>query len=447
MLGNNTLTSSTGNLLHVDTVNGNDTAANISPYSIPFKTVNAAVSKLTGLTGKTILIYPGTYELTSGITIPSGNSIRGISVQTVTIQMTNVTANTTLVTMGENTRLEDVTLKLTSTDHYNLTGLNFPGTTAVTAKLRTCVVTVDNRNAGVTGTSNVYGVLCNGTGTLGPSTFSFNCLKGSTINVYSNGQGVKRGILVNNSNIVTTRDLNVYVAKPTGPTGCTGSYVGVETNDPGSTGSIQLRSTTIGCVKPNTTLGATGEVYSASDILQTTPATITNPTYLASSGIQVGPGTDLVTKSAGGKGFSTYIYPTTIYYGLRGDIKNATNNSYLWPGTQAISNGTFPDPGTTPPAYYRIQQPAILSGLFVSLGNTPGTGYDVTITLYRTPVGGTIYDTGFFVTITDTTPNLTGTFYNGSVDFNTGDQLHVYITYSGNNLNTAHDVTVQVDMF
>jgi hypothetical protein len=361
----------------------------------------------------------------------------------VTIQKTNVTANTNLMTMGENTRLEDVTLKLTSEGHYALNGLVFPGTTAVTSKLRTCVVTVDNRNAGDTGTSDVNGVLCNGTGSLGPSTFSFNCLKGATINVYSNGQGKKRGILVNNSNIVTTRDLNVYIAKPTGPTGCTGSYVGIETNDVGGTGSIQLRSTTIGCVKPNT-FGATGELYTASDILQTTPATIANPTYLASPGIQVGPGTDLVTKSAGGKGFTTYIYPTTIYYGLKGDITNLAG--YMWPGTQEFKNNTFPDPSTTPAAYYRIQQPSILSGLYVALGNGPGTGNATTVTIYRTPVNGSIYDTGFFVTITGS--NLTGTYYNKSIDFNTGDQLHVYLSHTvDGGTNTTHDVTAQVDMF
>jgi hypothetical protein len=441
MLGNNTLITPTGNLLHVDTVNGNDTLANISPYVTPFKTVEAAVNKISGLTGKTIMIYPGTYEIGStGITIPDGNSIRGVSTQTVTIQKTNVTANTNLMTMGENTRLEDVTLKLTSAGHYALNGLVFPGTTAVTAKLRTCVVTVDNRNAGTTGTSEVNGVLCNGTGTLGPSTFSFNCLKGSTINVYSNGNGKKRGILVNNSNIVTTRDLNVYVAKPTGPTGCTGSYVGVETNDVGGTGSIQMRSTTVGCVKPNTTIGATGELYTASDILQTTPTTIDNPTYLASSGIQIGPGTDLVTKSAGSKGFSTYIYPTTLFYGLKGNVSGA-NDGYLWPGTLK-RDGTYPD-ATTPPAFYQIQQPAILSGIFVSLIEGPGTGSTVTILIQRTPVGGTISSTLFTVTLTGT--DTTAYKYDGSIDFNSRDKLHVYFSNTGGG--SAKDLSVQLDMF
>jgi hypothetical protein len=228
--------------------------------------------------------------------------------------------------------------------------MEFPGSSSVTSKLRTSVLTVRNSTAGPTGTSDVYGVLSSGTGTLGPASFSFNSLKGSTINVYSNGAGKKRGILVDNSNIVTTRDLNVYVAAPTDVTS-TGSYVGCEVNDRNGatgTGSIQFRSTTLGTTTPVAATGPTGTIqaYTASDIFQSTPTAILNPAYLASPGIQVGPGTDLVTKTAGGKGFSTYVYPTTIYYGLKGDLTSGTNG-WLWPGTQAVSTGVFPDSSGT----------------------------------------------------------------------------------------------------
>ena len=55
---------------------------------------------------------------------------------------------------------------------------------------------------------------------------------------------------------------------------------------------------------------------------------LTFPTYLVSPGIQVGPGVDLVTKSAGSRPFSTYIYPTIVYYGLWG-IFNTGTGGYL----------------------------------------------------------------------------------------------------------------------
>jgi hypothetical protein len=141
----------------------------------------------------------------------------------------------------------------------------------------------------------------------------------------------------------------VYVAAPT-DVSSTGSYVGCEVNDRNGatgTGSIQFRSTTLGTTTPSY-VGPTGTIqaYTASDILQSTPAGILNPAYLASPGIQVGPGTDLVTKTAGGKGFSNYIYPTTIYYGLKGDLSSGTNG-WLWPGTQAVTANSFPDPSGT----------------------------------------------------------------------------------------------------
>jgi hypothetical protein len=435
-----TVNCALGNTAVVDAIYGNDSTASVGGY--PYATIAGAITGIiaAGSTGKTIWVLPGTYNLSTGITIPDGASLLGMSVQTVTIQMLNVTSDTTLVTMGSNSRLEDVTLKLTSSGHYTLKGIVFGGNTTTTAKLRTSVLTVDNSTASAGGTSNVYGVECNGLGSspLNPGSFSFNSLKGSTINVFSNGGGNKRGIIVSNSNTVTTRDINIYVAKPTSPTTSTGSYVGVETNDPTYTlGSIQLRTTTVGCIFPSA-----GETYSASDILQTTPAPLINPSYLTSPGIQIGPGVDLVSKSAGSKPFSTYNYPTTLYYGLKGALSSASTAGYLWPGSQLIKANDFPDT-TTPPAHYRIQQPCLLSGLSIALNTAPSTGQFVTITMRYTPVGGSITDTPFTITLG---PNeIDNTFYNASIRLNTGDKLHAYMTCSA--ASTATDLSVQVDMF
>jgi hypothetical protein len=238
----------------------------------------------------------------------------------------------------------------------------------------------------VGGTSNVYGIEANGTGTLTSESFSFNCLKGSTINVRSNGGGNKRGILISNENIVTTRDLNIYVAPPSN-TSSIGSYIGIETNDPSNTGSIQMRSTTVGTRLPIGT-----QTYIASDIIQTTPAIITDPSYLASPGIQIGPGSDLVTKSAGNKGFTTYVYPTIVYYGLRGNVTSGATSGWLWPGTQSFSAGIFPDTGTPPP-YFRIQQPALISGLSGSLNVAPTLG-TVTLSIQYQPISDQNPDLG-----------------------------------------------------
>lgn len=435
-----------GNVLVVDSVYGDDVIANASaPYfTQPFKTVDAAISKATS--GTTVWIYPGTYTLSSGITIPNGSSIRGLSLQTCVLQM-NVTSSTTMVTMGANCRVEDLTINLTctgSTAGVVLKGVVFPDVagqaTSQTSKLRTCVVSVRNSAMATGLTSTVIGVECTGTGVLTPSVFSFNSIKGSTINVYSNGAGNKRGILVSGTNQVSTRDTNIFVDKPT-DTASTGSYVGVETND-GANGSIQLRSTTVGVVVP----GA-GELYTASDILQTTPSIVTNPTYLASPGIQVGPGTDLVTKTAGGGPFSTYVYPTIIYYGLKGDLKTGgtPTGAYMWPGTQAATNNTFPDPGPTP-AFFRVQQPFILSGINIFMSTAPGTGNTTTFKVRRTPYLGTIADVpNYSITLGATDTNWA--YYNTSQTFGTGDLIHVFVSYTGGAANTTHDITVQLDCF
>jgi hypothetical protein len=372
--------------------------------------------------------------------------LRGLNTQTTTIQMLGVTANTTLITVGENCRVEDVNMRLTSSGHYTLKGMYFAGSSSISSKLRTCVLTVDNSTASGTGTSNVYGVEFAGTGTLGSGTFSFNSLKGATINVYSNGNGKKRGVLVSNTNLASTRDLNIYVSQPTAVTGHTGSYVGVETADPANTGSIQLRSTTVGTVTPTA-----GQTYTASDILQTNPSTIANPTYLASAGIQVGPGVDLVTKTAGSKGFSTYNYPTTLFYGAIGRLSVSgvtTSGGYLWPGSVQTSSGggqfvKYPDI-TTPPAYYRSQQPFILAGMVVNCLTAPGTGNSTTVLVRRTPLGGSIGDTVFTLTLTNST--MVASFYDASVTFGAGDYIHVFVTYNASG-NTTADLSVQLDCF
>ena len=187
-----------GNTAVVDAVYGNDSTASIG--GTPFLTVQSALSAVSS--GQTVWILPGTYILTSGITLKNGISIRGLSLQTTTLQM-NVISSTTMITMGENCRVEDLTINLTctgSSDNVVLKGLEFVGTSSQTSKLRTAVLNVTNSGMSKTLTSSVTGVEFSGTGLLNPSSFSFNSLKGSTINIYSNGKGNKRGILVSGSN-------------------------------------------------------------------------------------------------------------------------------------------------------------------------------------------------------------------------------------------------------
>ena len=121
----------TGNTLTVDAVYGNDATASADHYNVPFLTINAALALAT--TGELVFLRPGSYQ--GPITIPTGVAIRGASVQVTSINALNVSASTTLVTMGTQTRLEDLTLNLTSSADVNLVGVDFPSGTPQTVSL------------------------------------------------------------------------------------------------------------------------------------------------------------------------------------------------------------------------------------------------------------------------------------------------------------------------
>ena len=413
-----------GNTLVVDAVNGNDGTGAVN--GLPFATPEGAIGYINtnALTGVTVWILPGTYALTAGITIPATCALRGLSTQTtrLTLAGSNPGGTVTMLTMGENTRLEDLTLTLTSTNATtNLVGIALPGTTSVTSKLRTSVLTVTNATLAVGTTTNVYGILSNGAGTLGTSTFSFNFTRGCTINVLSNGGGTKRGILVSTANAVSFRDTNIYVAPPTNAAS-TGSYVGAETT--ANAASAEFRSASIS--------GApTAGAYTGSDILQTLPLVGATPGL----GIQVGPGTDLVTRTAGGRALTTFVTPTVLQYSLRGNLPSAPR--YFWQGNQTSLDATE--------VFCRFQQKAIVFGMFVNMRLAPGVGDSLQFLVKRSTTGVVGSGVATVMTCTVSGAGLTASKFDASVDFGVGDFMSVEVIPSGGN--AAADVVVEIDMF
>jgi hypothetical protein len=134
---------------------------------------------------------------------------------------------------------------------------------------------------------------------------------------------------------------------------------------------------------------------------------------------------------------------------LKGQIGNNTVGS-LWIGTQAVGSSTFPDPDATYlGAFFRIQQPALLSGISASVALLPTPAHTLTLTVKYVPISAptTQVTTPFTVTLTGTTLNTT--FYNASVRLNTGDKLQLLLTYTGGNANLSsmHDLSCQLDLF
>jgi hypothetical protein len=334
----------------------------------------------------------------------------------------------------------DISFNSSTNTDISMTAILFNNITSKTSHVNNCNINVNNATVNSTSKSDVTGIMFSGTKSITDiSAITFTSIENSNINIYSNGNGTKRGILVDGSNGTYIKNVNVFIDKPINGTS-TGSYVGIETNDPTELGTIQIRNSAINAITP-----VNGETFTASDILQTTPTIINNIGYLISPGIQLGPGTDLMNKTAGNKGFFMHSYPTIIYYGLKGDIKSGSTNAYLWPGTMAVTNNVFPDPSNNKPAYFRIQQNCLIMGIMATLSLPPGNTHNITLTIKYTPVGGVLTDTNFILSFTGT--DLIKNLYDSSLRLNSGDLIHLYITYTGGNGNGGHDLTCQIDLF
>ena len=217
--------------------------------------------------------------------------------------------------------------------------------------------------------------------------------------------------------------MNIYVAAPADLVSA-GSYIGIETTN--SNAKIQCRSTTI-------------SGYS-SDIKQTLGS------------IELGPGVDIVNKTAGGLGFTSYVYPTILYYGVKGFLANSgLTTGYLWPGTAASDSGAggraqYPDSNV---AYYRAQQKSAIIGMYASLASNAGSNHSATVTLQ---VNGS--NTPFSLTFSNDTSNpACNSYYDASITLQRFDLLSVKLeldnvgSTGGVFSNTSHDLSLQVDIF
>lgn len=381
-----------GNVLVVDQVYGNDTLAGQDPFNRPFLTLTAALTKATS--GMCVFLMSGVYQ--GPITIPTGVAIRGVSVQTVSINALNVTSATTLVTMGIQTRLEDVTLNLTSASDVNLIGVDFPSGTPQTAKLRTMVVNVTST---ATGSCTSTGVRSAGTSSTVLS--SAQAIRAATINVVSAGTGAKRGILVSAANRFSIRDTNVFVS------GSSPDNVGVETTD--ASAIAELKSSSI------------------SGLSTAVDQTLVHDINRVAGNIVLG-FTDLTNNDANGNSFSTVTEPSQIGFGILGNLA-ADRTYYLVPSIvpinelQVDTNPTFTLAKTFQVPF---NQPVIIFSILVRFTGTIGVGQSVSFRVHKNG---------------SSTPSLTVTLNAGettkidgalSVVFATNDTFHTQAITTGN---------------
>ena len=289
----------------------------------------------------------------------TGLSLRGMNTQSVAIQMLNVTQDTTLLTMNDQTRVEDLTLNLTSSTS-NLTGILYPNNTSITSKLRTAVVNVTSTNSN--SNALTYGIYANGSNVNPLANISSNAIRGSTINVAGN-TGTIRGIMVTGPTQFYIRDTNVYANGPTGST----NTIGVESSN---TGSFSI-------LKTSSIYGTSADLRQA-----------TGYTGYTGSTIQLS-ATDLVTANSGNNGFSVNTEPNQLYMvisggqGTLGDI--SVGKWFLNPGNinaNQLLGGNPPSYGISIPVSQKtifFQAVLSISGLISDISG--GTAY---IYIYKT---------------------------------------------------------------
>jgi hypothetical protein len=374
----------TGNTLTVDAVYGNDVSGAANPYVNPFLTITSALSNVSA--GQTVFVRPGTYN--EKLTIPASVALRGANVQTVTVQQLNTTSNTTLLTMGSNCRVEDMTFTLTSLCNVNLTGVDWPSGTPLTAKLRTMVVNV---RSGGTGSNTIVGMLSAGTSatTYSPS----DATRGITVSVDASSSGPIRGLHVTGSNWFGVRDTNINAI------GTGSNIVGVETTNAGSYASLKHSTVRGG--------NGTGIRY---DINRTAGEILLGSV-------------DLVNNTANGNGFSVTTEGAITHYGTTGNFSSGTTY-YLVPG--------FVRQGDLPTSRFGIpvtQNMILFSGTFQSSPAVP-TGQSVKLTTYKNNV------------LTDFSMNIVAgqtlaSNVTQSVDYRRGDMFDIRMVVSGGNFNNA----------
>ena len=342
-----------GNVLRVDDVYGNDASGAAEPYLRPFKTITAAITKINGppvLSGHTIWIFPGTYE--GSVIVPPNSAIRGMNTQTVAIHKTTGFVNNitnTAVTMGLNSRLEDVIVRLDNTGSLvtgaTMVGVLYPVGTSANAKFRTGVINVIN----ISTSCQAYGVLSEGDVSGSTIVVSSNALRGTTVNTTSNSTTGSASIYVKGQNRFATRDVNIFAMGS-----ATGYIAGGMVDTSG--GFLELRGSTISGV--NTGSGP-GVDLSGNNVGQF---------YLGTS--------DLVNNHVDCSGFDVSIFPAYLQFNVIGNL--VANTTYgLLPGTAIISELTATR------FKFRLINSSIIFSTTARFSGSMGGGVIVTLNIYK----------------------------------------------------------------
>jgi hypothetical protein len=395
-----------GNVIVVDKIKGTNEGT-IDGNAV--QDIETAIAKVvaSGREGVTIWVMPGTYNISAGIVIPNNTTLKGVTLQGCIIQRTAVVANTTLITMGANSRVEDFTLNLTSASNVELKGVYFPGATSTSAKIRVCLINVTSTVVALT--NIVSGIFSDGTTTNPSVILSTNAVQRTTTNVTSSNTstttGIVRGWYFTGSLQFSIRDAVIFAKQLDNIN--TVDVIGVETMHTSS--FIIIKTATI-----------SGTKY---DIKQPTGLTVQN------SGIQL-TATDLINANSDDNGFSVNIESANFSFSIFGTFVDTTH--YLFPGTQKYNELLDTPVGVPFP-----QNVIIFGGMLSAVVPNTMTG-SATIYLYNSTSSTSLSNSTAFSSILINNTTRVSIFNNKSSTFKKQiNYLHVKLVCSdvGNSIN------------
>ena len=380
----------TGKTLTVDKEYGDDGLAAGNRFAYPFKTLQAAVS-LTPVNYTNIRVNAGDYTLSEAavgvglplITLPSDVSLTGAGTQCVTVSYTATSNAITMVQMGSNSRIENMTLNLSSTNDVSLTGVQFPSGTSLTGKLRSLVVNVTSTaSAGRV----ITGILSDGTSGVGFT--ASDALARSTVNVSCSGTAQTRGVLIKGTNRFGVRESVINCQG-----NAMGNIIGIETNVavPGDTPYLSVKSSTVRGVQ--------------ADVSRTAGTIIVGAT-------------DFVNNKSNGHSFLTVTESSDETFAVIGNLGN-NQSHFLVPGTYQQN--------ALPGAPLKIPVPHDKILIASSIYYTGTLGGDLSAKVYRNNV--LVYTITLPVAGFGTEGIVTNNTV--SVDFATNDTFYATVTSSG----------------
>jgi hypothetical protein len=404
------------NVIRVDWLNGNNATATVT-NGLPYQTISAALTAAgaaaSSVSPYVIWIMPGIYNETltmqqyvsvigmsqgAGSTVTSGGSIpTTVGVGGVIIQQLAVTTNTTMVTMAENSQLNNVILNMTTaTNGLTLNGISFSGTMATTARVEN--VNLDIMSTATTGT--VSGVISTSTGTPGPE---ITALYASVISVstgaLTSGNGNTYGINISSgSGTFNVDNCNISATTTSGTQACYGI--------------INSASTTANLAY--STLSGTG----------TSSADLNN----ASTGQIVLTATRLVNHTAATattQNFTSAISPSIPVWSVNSGTAFTAATRFLSFGTLTANPAAA---NAEAPTQFPVPQPCTIKSLRVSCTTAPGVGNTSTFTL-RKSTGGVTSNTSLVAALTGAA--TTGQDLIHAVSFTGGDLVSMQLVTVG----------------